>query len=299
MKMTVIKTVKDNRYFKLPEYIDTVILGDSYLMTGLIPDLRTGTLNGSKRAEILPFTCRKIEFICENNPQIENVMISLSYLSLTKEREETMRERKSIQYYCDSYFSLYDKKLMRTTYVPAVEYFISWSKYVLGIPFEISKELGNYLRILFNKSKYYHYPFWGGFMELIQESEDPKLEERIDTHFDRTSGEAKMSNILIDYFRSINKYCSRKEIRLIAINTPKMKGYDALVPEVYKKELRKLVAEMRNKNRNFYYFDYTAMEMSPEYIVDADHLNYKGAEIFSNKVYNRLNILLEGVNYDD
>ena len=105
-KNTVIKTISDNQYFVLPEDIDTVILGDSYLITGLIPEMREGTLSGATRAEILPFTCKKIYFICDNNPQIKNVVISLSYLSMTKERQDVLREPKSIRYFSDTYFSL-------------------------------------------------------------------------------------------------------------------------------------------------------------------------------------------------
>ena len=161
-KNTVIRILEDNRYFVLPEDIDTVILGDSYLMTGLIPEMREGTLSGAMRVEILPFTCKKVPFICDNNPQIKNIVISLNYLSMTQKRQETLRDPKSIQYFSDSFFSLYDRQLMGLTFAWNAGYLISWCKYTLGIPLEISKELGNYLRIITSRQYYQNYPFLGG-----------------------------------------------------------------------------------------------------------------------------------------
>ena len=201
---TVIKTVTDRQYFKLSSDIDTVILGDSYLMTSLIPEMRAGTLNGAMRAEILPFTYQKVRFVCDNNPQIKNVVMSLSYFSLTQERINTMRELKSVQYFSDSFFSLYDGQLKKITFVMDSGYLISWFKYTLGIPLDISKELGDFLKIIFDKQHFEYYPFWGGFSKVAPITDDLDLENRISLHFDTTGGEAEMSNILIDYFRRLN-----------------------------------------------------------------------------------------------
>jgi hypothetical protein len=296
---TVIKTVTDREYFKLPSDIDTVILGDSYLMTGLIPEMRPGTLNGAMRAEILPYTCQKVRFVCDNNPQIKNVVMSLSYLSLTQERIDSMRNLESVQYNSDSFFSLYDAPLKKITFVMNAGYLVSWFKYTLGIPLEISKELGNFLRIILDKQHYEYYPFWGGFSIIPATTDDLDLEKRISAHFDTTGGEAEMSNILIDYFKSLNKYCNDKGIRLITVNTPKIPVYDTLVPEGYKMALREIVTEMKSKYSNYYYLDYTGLELDREYLRDADHLNYKGAKLFSELFYEKMETIIEGENNDN
>ena len=280
-KITVIRTLKDNRYFVLPKDIDTLILGDSYLMTGLIPEMRKGTLNGASRAEILAITCKKIPFICDYNPQIKNVVISLSFVSITKERQDALRNPKTIQYFGDKYFSLYDKQLKGLTFVWNAGYLTSWCKYTLGVPFEISKELANYLRIISSRQHYQNYPFWGGFQAIHKISDDMDVEHRIGAHFEIGATEVEMSNILIDDFRRLNKYCKERGIRLITVNTPKLPEYEEMVPECYKVALMEIVEEMENQNNNFYYLDYEGMELSQEYFHDADHLNYEGAKLFS------------------
>jgi len=298
-KNTVIKTISDNQYFVLPEDIDTVILGDSYLMTGLIPEMREGTLSGAMRAEILPFTCKKIMFICDNNPQIKNIVISLSYLSMTQERQDALRDPESIQYFSDSFFSLYDRQLMGLTFAWDAGYLVGWLKYHLGIPLEISKELGNYLRIISSRQHYQYYPFWGGFQIIPKISDDMDVEHRIGAHFDTKATEAEMSNILIDYFRRLNNYCNEKGIRLITVNTPKLPEYEAMVPECYKQALREIVEEMENQNSNFYYLDYEGMGLSRKYLRDADHLNYEGAIFFSEIFYNEMQTIIQGEDYDN
>lgn len=299
IRNTVIKAVTDGQYFVLPPDIDTVILGDSYLMTGLIPEMRKGTLNGAVRAEILPFTYQKVKFVCDNNPQIKNVVISLSYLSMTKERIEFMCSREAVQYNSDLFFSLYDKRLKEITFILDGGYLISWFKYTLGVPFEISKELGNYLRIILGRQSYEYYPFWGGFSIIPALTNDLNLENRIGIHFDTEGGEAEMSNILIDYFRRLNKYCNDKGIRLIAVNTPKIPEYDELVPEGYKLALREVVAEMESRYSTFYYLDYTGLELEREYLRDADHLNYQGARLFSEIFYKKMETIIQGESYDN
>lgn len=299
VKNTVIKTVCDSSHFKLPEDVKTLIVGNSYLMTGLIPEILPNAVNGAKRAEILPFTYEKIKFICDNNPQIKNVIISLSYFSFTKEREHTLREKQSVQYYCDSYFSLYDQRLKEITRVPISAYFIAWSKYTLGIPFEISKELGRYLKIVMGIQEYYTYPFWGGFQVIPQREKDLHLAERIEAHFDSSRSEIEESNILIDYFDRINKYCNEREIRLIAINTPKVKGYEEMVPSSYKESLKKIIEDMEHKNKDFLYLDYSEIGMETKFMRDADHLNYEGALLFSEMLKQDIETILEGDNYDN
>jgi hypothetical protein len=228
------------------------------------------------------------------------VIISLSYFSLTKAREEAMRSSESVQYFCDSYFMLYDDKLKKVTYTPETSYFISWLKYTMGVPFEVSKELGHYLRIISGNMHYQYYPFWGGFQIVPALDKGVQLEERIAAHFDLSGAEIELSNILIDYFDRINKYCNERGIRLITVNTPKIEGYDKMVPEGYKTALEKVVNEMEFKYKNYLYLDYSRAEMELKYMRDADHLNYEGAKLFSHELYNDIeSILIEGADYDN
>ena len=172
---------------------------------------------------------------------------------MTKERQDVLRELQSIKYFSDTYFSLYDRQLKGLTFSWNAGYLISWFKYTLGVPLEISKELGNYLRIITSRQHYQYYPFWGGFKIIPAISDDMDVEFRIGEHFDPKASEAEMSNILIDYFRRLNKYCNEKGIRLITVNTPKLPVYEEMVPECYKLALREIVEEMKIQNNEFYY----------------------------------------------
>lgn len=300
VKNTIIKTVCDSRYFKLPPESKTLIMGDSYLMTGLVPEMFPNTLNAAKRAEPLPFTYEKLKFIFNNNPQIENIILSLSYTSMTDRRLETLTERVSVKYFSESYFRLYDKELSKLTFVPTGPYFSSWFKYRMGIPFEISKELGDFLRIKAGIQPYHYYPFWGGFKIMPQTTTNKNLAKRIDIHFDSSGADVEFPNILIDYFQRIINYCYGRGIVVLAVNTPKLAGYDKMVPEDYKRALQEIVQEMKAKYDGFRYLDYSKMEMEPKFMRDADHLNYEGAKIFSGILYQDIKpIITKGADYDN
>ncbi len=288
IKNTIIKTCMDSGNFILPGNVDTIILGDSYMMTGLDPQIRVNTLNGAIRAELIPFTYKKIKFICTHNPQIRNIIISLSYHSLTMNKEKTITKPEMVNYYCDKYFSLYDARLKRITFSCNGAYLAAWLKYTLGFPIELSKELSNYIRIITGQTGYKYYPFWGGFQSVPRVRDDFQVAERIAEHYYQYGEGIEMSNIMIDYFESIIMYCNVKEIRLFAVSPPLMPEYAKLVPEGYKEALKGIVSEMEKKNLNFYYLDNSGVNPGRESWRDTDHLNRKGAREYSRIFFKNL-----------
>jgi hypothetical protein len=295
---TIIKTLKNSSHFVLPVATDTVILGDSYTMTGLDPGFRANTLNGAMRAELIPFTYHKMKFICEHNPQVKNLVISLSYHSLTMNKEKTLKSPETVRYYCDTYFALYDTQLKRIAFTMDSSYYVSWLKYSLGFPIELSKNIGIYLRIISGFNHYKNYSFWGGYQTLVAPESGSSVKERIFEHYYKFGEEIEMSNIMIDYFEVIIKYCNAKGIRLFVITPPVQPAYEEQVPEGYKQGLREIVGVMKKKYSNLFYFDYGKLIFDESEWRDADHLNSRGSERFSQLFFIEMNKIIEGESYD-
>ncbi|MCF7919782.1 MAG: hypothetical protein K9N06_07710 [Candidatus Cloacimonetes bacterium] len=288
---TVIKTIKDDRHCLLPENTEMLIMGDSHSMTGIMPDEHINTLNSAKRAEILPMTYLKLRFYTENNPQIKYIILSLGYHSLTWNREEVMYLPEAVSYYCDNYFQLYDKEMRQLASTGQGTYYLSWLKFVVGVPLELSKNISQYLRIHLGTFNYSYYPFWGGFTEMEAPVIDNNSEIPIHRHFFRYSNRVEMSNIMIDYFERIIKYCNERGIDIFVVNTPVVREYFEKVPEGYKSGMDRVLDKMSTKYCNLYYLDYSQMEMPGTCWLDSDHLSIEGAKKFSGILYKEIDRL--------
>jgi hypothetical protein len=101
----------------------------------------------------------------------------------------------------------------------------------------------------------------------------------IQRHFYTNDNMYKISNTAVSYLDSIVYLCKEKKIELILINCPVHKSYKKEIPEKFNSFFEK--QKLKYTEKAIKILDYSNMEFPDSCYSDADHLNYKGATIFS------------------
>ncbi len=141
-------------------------------------------------------------------------------------------------------------------------------------------------------SDYQDYVFIGKYYPGIKRVlNDTLIKETILWHFytDSTGKEVEsFSTLQSEYLEKIIVLCKEKNINLVLLNTPLQEHYYKLVPEKFISAYYSYMKELEDKY-NIVLYDYPQQKYPDEYFGDGNHLNRKGASVFTQQVMNRLN----------
>jgi hypothetical protein len=87
------------------------------------------------------------------------------------------------------------------------------------------------------------------------------------------------------YLKMISELCRQNSVNLILFSTPKYKTYNANIDE----NIRKIWLQVRNSLSLDSLADFSAFVLPDSCYGDLTHLNYKGAEVFSRYLNEKLN----------
>ena len=121
-----------------------------------------------------------------------------------------------------------------------------------------------------------------------------QVDDAIERHFRRRERHPELfvpdaTGRMMETILAFKKLCEQHGIRLILFSAPLSQEYRDGVPDWAKKELRGLVAEIRDEGIEYY--DFTEWGRR-DWLADSDHLNKTGAEQFTNMF---LNDIIRGV----
>jgi len=265
------KASKDITSFQSYGTYQNFILGDSHTQCAISDSDFKRTKNLSKSGEAYIYTYHKLKLLSESNPQIDTVVMGLSYHNLSFMYED---------------FIDMDKILKKSIFLmPKVDR--------MNILESKNYSLFFYLRSCYSLIKQWalgpERVDWIGFHNPLDEAlklDKIKAQERSKFHFYENGEPYGFSPSQFEYLERIVALCKKKNIELLLFNIP---IHDYYYNEIPKQFIDKLEHFKRSNKTEIYSFDQLEFSNS-EFSPDGDHLNVLGAKKLTEYVQKRFDL---------
>ena len=243
---------------------DILIVGDSGLGAALDPKQMRSAQNICQNSEPYYLTYLKLKFLFDKNVKPDTVIIGVGHHNISNYNEYKLKDE------------FWTNRMFNTTYLLA--------KDVLNI----QKIEIDYLQLflvysrnmcLIPKSNHYK-SFIGEFQARIGHHEINNYQNRIDRVF--YYKDYGVSELCISYLDSIVDISVKNKITPILVSTPVPGAYYELIPAIIRERYDLIKA--RYLEDGIQVIDLTRSQYSPDYFYNEDHLNVRGAQIFTAEV---------------
>jgi hypothetical protein len=243
----------------------TIIMGDSHTMTAIDSRLLKSAQNISQTAEPYCVTYWKLKRLLKYN-EIDTILLGYSFQNLSAFNDRKLS---------DSFWSdeVFDRIYSIISFDDLAPFDVNYMSYARAM-----------VKNMLLYPKQMHEEYVGDFAErkVTLDTVHTNVQIAISRHYfenNKVLGESLHS---IEYLDSIQDLSNKNNITLILINTPLHKQYRTLVPQqvlkFYETESKKL------KRKNVLIVDYSTTELPTSDFADYDHLNAKGAQIFTGLI---------------
>lgn len=271
-----------NKLLMLHNEVYNVFAGNSTLECSINDKLIDHSVNIAQGGEAYLYSYAKVKALLEVNRQIRTVFLSYSYADLLMEKEESwlfsdyfMVEK--VQYY--NYLLEEPERALLLGNNPEA--------YFKGVAKSVIKSYENLLRIVLNKKSNSAIPNFGGYKHL----ERDKL--AADPGNDTEANSAQLaSEYQIQYLEKISDVCHQNSVRLVLLNPPKHHSYN----ESLNNNVKQIWINVRQSLPGDSLLDLSSFALADSCFGDLSHLNYKGAQVFSNYL-NEILVSSEGYDY--
>lgn len=248
--------------FKLKSNPEYIVLGHSHPETAFNDSLINDFVNISQSGESYFYNYFKAKKIIDHNPSIKVVFLEFSNnqidISMNNGIWKTRYMRRGFPIY--SPFMDYSHKslLIRNNF----------TGYLTSMAWSIKTNLVRTLTFDFDYSKTI-----GGYLHLERNKTDSLINEIL--YSDIVYNFSKISDKNLKYLERIVNYSIEKGKKVILIRSPVHEKYIYYTNEEKYKEIKKI------KFPHLEYLDFSKFPLQNSEFGDFQHLNYKGAEIFS------------------
>lgn len=251
-----------DKTLKLPQNTNIVFLGTSHIECAVNDSIVENCFNFARGAENMEFVYCKIKLLKKYNSHLDTVVIGLDNSLLTF---NTSTPKLYSPYFYDTYCFNDLETILTKGKFPYIESHVAQ-------PF-------NWLK-LFQVLKSYYTPVvdaslldeLGGYLYLDRD----KLNEAIKRHSNRKEIQTSIKcDKISEYFlNEIVNYCNKNKITLLFIHTPMHKIITNNEDLLYKRYYLQKYSHIK-------FYDFREWDMPDSCFGDLDHLNYKGAKVFS------------------
>lgn len=262
--------------FSLPKDKTILICGDSHTQCAINDDILPGSINISNNAEHYFYTFAKIKKLVSQNRQINTIILGYSFHSLSEYHDKFLFDGNYTINMYPKYFGVLDKEeitfLLKRNFLGIVE----------KLPRLTTKNLYFLLSNITTTPTFQSFPFWGGyFSKEANNLSEHILEKRLSRHYLNGKELQSYSTIQSLYLKKILSFCISNDIEPILINTPINKKYKKKIPLKFQENYYGHYAKLSQYAK---VLDYSTFELPDEAFADIDHLNAKGANIFTKEL---------------
>jgi hypothetical protein len=263
MSISLVAYVQRNYSIKLPTETAILVLGNSHPECAIMDDSILGLKNFSRSAEPLFYTNEKLKWLLKWNPQIRKVFVELSENQLESRMYDWIWSAESVQRHVTSLFPFlewsYHLEAFKIHHLRYIEsFFLGMKRTITAIFLEEDKCFFSFLQ-------------WGGFKSQ-KGSHINKSQDSVDVISKRQESlNPDKDNLDAVYF--IHDICAKKEIELAFIRCP----YHHSAPKNFETAYRVFFAN----HPDFKLLDFRDFNLPDSCFYDSQHLNDKGASIFS------------------
>ncbi len=263
MSILMAAYVQRNYAIRLPTETTILVLGNSHPECAIKDDSIFGLKNFSRSSEPLYYTKEKLKWLLKWNPQIQKVFIELSENQLESRMYDWIWSSESVQRHVASLFPFLELNFHLEAF--KVHHLRYLESFFLGMKRSITA--------IFLEEDQFFFSFlqWGGYKSQkgshIKESQDSlavlsKRQESLNPDEDNLSA-----------IYLIDEICAKEEIELTFIRCP----YHHSAPRNFEAAYSAFFAD----HPDFKLLDFRDFNLSDSCFYDSQHLNDKGASIFT------------------
>jgi len=259
---TIIKSIKN---------ASTIIIGDSHTKYALNPALFDNAINLANNAETYQMSYLKLKKNLQYNKNVSNIIMGFSYHNFSG-------------WFNDSSSKQYNDRLLNQLLLSDYQLLLEYNKSTNS---NIIIDLTNNINNIFTYPLYYitNYDLsgnnalniWGGYAESeFNKLSDEVSNAKIELYY------YKMPNTFLQtqyyYLNKIIKLCKERSINVYLLNTPLNEKHKKLIPNKY---IEQFIALQKEIDSDVRYINLENYKLKNDFFLDSDHLNTKGANLFS------------------
>lgn len=255
--------VSEKSDFKLKTKPKYIVLGHSHPECAFNDSLIDGFLNLSQSGESYYYTYFKTTKIIEQNPSIEVVFVEFTNNQINESMNNWIWDGKYIGHRYINYspfMDISDKVILAKNNLTG---YFNWTSLSLK---------SNLDRIL--KQNFAYSESIGGYLYLERDKTD-SLVNAIDNNYSQLKTKG-ISEFNLQYLTRIINFCEEQDKRVILIRSPQHKKYPGYSNELMYQGIRK------NRYSSIEYLDFSKFPLTNSEFGDLDHLNTRGAKVFSS-----------------
>ena len=250
-----------NQTLKLPNNENIVFLGNSHIECAINDSIVKNSFNFARSNDYSEQVYLKLKLLKSYNPQLDTVIIGYDNVLLSQKLDKPVLGIISPYYYDQYTFEDVKEVVNHGSFKYVVSHFYE--------PFDILK-IGQILPSFYNNNiSISNLKNLGRYEYLIRD----KLANHIDLEINMSIRTLKFDKLSIYFLDKILEFCNQNKITPIFLFTPHHKS-SKLDPNTYKKYYDDNLEKIK-------FYDFRTLEIHDSYFGDKNHLNYKGAKIFS------------------
>ena len=242
------------------------IAGDSHLQTSIDPSLFNSASNIAMLAEPVVVTYFKLKFLFSFHKP-DTLIMGFSQHTISAFNDLKFSDIK------------WSNEMFRRTYAIINPYDLN------GLIIDYHRYYKTLFRYMCLYPRTDHFDFIGSY-QSVDANYAIDVDAAIDRHFYANGKKLGVSQLSISYIDSIINLCKKENVKLIFVASPVHKNYYERIPfssmQNYKIELK------RKEVQGIKFIDLSHQFYIDKYYMDADHLNAKGARLFTTKLINLL-----------
>lgn len=268
--------LKNNSCFKVSEKTKYIVLGHSHPACAFNDSLINNFSNFCELGESYFYTYLKTRIIIANNKQIKTVFIEFTNNQLMNEKDTVWTWGEiHLQHEFRSFFRFMDYS----------DFKLLWIKNYKGVfknlPNALMINIGhNLLTALGLEKNIKRNNDFGGFYYLTRDETD-SLCNLTNNNLKEENINCEIAENNISYLAKTIEYCKQNSVQVLLIRSPLHAKYTCSCND------NKFKETLSHKLKNIEFLDFKDFPLQNHEFGDFEHLNHKGAEIFS-KFFNRL-----------
>ena len=274
----------DKQAIKYSKSTTTLACGDSHVVCGIDPYFVKNSVNVSQLGETYLMTFYKVKYLLSTNPQIKNLIISYSPLSLIRNKDFMLVKPNTSAVMFSRIYPVVDQHKLRNVPYNKLKYFETFVRYYAIPNF---RYVSNYISLRFGIGTP-KYPFIGGFNDRRSE-EEPNLDIE---DFKRRKFKCPDNECItlydLAYLDSLISLAETRKLNLFVISFPLHPDVIKNIPELYTQNYD-VIKESFIHKPFVHYIDLMRKFNSLSYFRDFDHIAPNGAKIISKQVNEEIN----------
>lgn len=263
------RLINNSDYYKLSDSTKFVIFGNSHSECAFNDSIIRNFKNLSNSGESYFYTYLKVKKIISSNRQVKNIFIEYSNNAIETSMDSWTFDNTYLPIRIPTYLPLMDYSDFRLIWIN------NYKGFLYCLPKSIIKYIGRNLKyVLFSEKGFIKESRFGGYLYLEKDKTDSLINNPPVT-IKKENSKTEISEINIKYLIKTIEFCKSNNVKVFLIRSPLHSRYYGVENEPKYREI------LHFKLLNTELLDFKDFPIENHEFGDFEHLNFKGARVFS------------------